>query len=132
MGPWLLLTTLNFSARGPAEKRHFNVSSPSSRRNKKKHCKINETGKHNNVLLRSFKHYTVNLFDESLRNVRFLNYERFSNKYAAYTDFLNKLIKVINYIAPSKEIKIMSNNKDWFDWEDPDWFHAREKLFLKF
>ena len=30
----------------------------------------------------------------------------------AYTDFLNKLIKVINEIAPSKEIRIKNNNQD--------------------
>ena len=33
--------------------------------------------KHNNVLLRSLKHYTVNLLVEGLRKVNFLNYERF-------------------------------------------------------
>ena len=28
---------------------------------------------------------------------------------AAYTDFLNKLMKVVNEIAPSKEIRIKNN-----------------------
>ena len=41
--------------------------------------------KHDNVLLRSLKHHTVNLFAEGLRKVNFLNYERFSNIDAAYT-----------------------------------------------
>ena len=35
----------------------------------------------------------------------FSNYERFSCIDAAYTDFLNKLMKVVNEIAPSKEIR---------------------------
>ena len=52
--------------------------------------------KHNNVLLRSLNTILVNLFVEGLRNVNFLNYERFSNIDAAYTDFFNKLIKGIN------------------------------------
>ena len=30
--PWSLLTILNFSKRGPTDKRYFNVSTPSSRR----------------------------------------------------------------------------------------------------
>ena len=85
-----------------------------------------------NVLLISLKHYTVNLFDEGLRKVNFLNYERFSNIDAAYTDFLNKLMKIINEIAPSKEIRIKNNNQDWFDREVADLIHVREKLFLKF
>ena len=86
--------------------------------------------KHNNVLLRSLKHYTVNLFVEGLRKVNFLNYERFSNIDVAYTDFLNKLIKVINEIAPSKERRIKNNNQDWFDRQVADLIHVREKLFL--
>ena len=40
----------------------------------------------------------------------FLNYECFSNIDAGYTEFLNKLMKVINEIAPSKEITIKNNN----------------------
>ena len=55
------------------------------------------------------------MFVEGLRKVNFLNYERFSNIDAAYTDFLNKLMKVINEIAPSKEIRIKNNNQDWFN-----------------
>ena len=52
------------------------------------------------MLLRSLKHYTVNLFIESLQKIHFLNYEQFPNIDAAYTDFLDKLMKVINEIAP--------------------------------
>ena len=46
--------------------------------------------KHDNVLLRSLKHYIVNLFVEGLRKLNFLNYVRFCNIDAAYTDFLNE------------------------------------------
>ena len=76
--------------------------------------------------------YTINLFVEGLRKVNFLNYERFSNIDGAYTDFLNKLMKVIKEIAPSEEIRIKDNNQDWFDREVADLIHVREKLFLKF
>ena len=44
--------------------------------------------KHKNVLLRSLKHYTVNLFVKGLRKIDFLNHERFSNIDTAYTAFL--------------------------------------------
>ena len=40
------------------------------------------------------------------------------------------LMKVINEIAPSKEIRIKNNNHDWFDREIADWIHVQEKLFL--
>ena len=82
--------------------------------------------KHNNVLLRSLKHYTVNLFVEGLWKINFLNYERFSNIDAAYADFLNKLKKVINEIPPSKEIRIKSNIQDWFDREVANLIHVWE------
>ena len=41
-------------------------------------------------------------------------------------------MKVINEISPSKEIRIKSNNQDWFDREVANLVHVREKLFLKF
>ena len=68
--------------------------------------------KRNNGLLRSLKRYTVNYLVEGLRKVNFLNYERFSNIDAAYTDFLDKLIKAIKENTPSKDIRIKNNNQD--------------------
>ena len=56
--------------------------------------------------------------------------ECFSNIDAAYTDFFNKLLQVINEIAPSKKTRIKNNNQDWFDEEVPDLIHVREELFL--
>ena len=75
---------------------------------------------------------TVNVFVEELQKVSFSNYERFSCIDAAYTDFLKKLMKVLNKIAPSKEIRIKNNMQEWFDREIAELIHAREKLFLKF
>ena len=87
--------------------------------------------KHNNVFLRFLKHCTVNLFVEKLQRVDFSNYGRFSGIDAACTDFLNKLIKVVNEIAPSKEIRTKTNTQEWFDREIAELIHALEKLFLK-
>ena len=96
---------------------------------KVKRAKFN---KHNNVILRSLKHYTINMFVEELQKVNFSNRKRFSCVDAAYTDFLNKLMKVVNEIASSKEIRIKNNRQEWFDKEIAELIHAREKLFLKF
>ena len=93
---------------------------------KVKQAKFN---KHNNVFLRSLKHYIINVFVEELQKVNFSNYERFSCIYVAYT---NKLIKVVNGIAPRKEIRIKNNIQEWFDREISELIHGREKLFLKF
>ena len=67
-----------------------------------------------------------------MQKVSFSNYGRFSCTDAAYTDFLNKLMKVVNEIAPSKETKIKNNTQEWFDREIAELIHAREKLLLKF
>ena len=68
--------------------------------------------KHNNVFLRSIKHYAVNVFVEELQKVNFSNYEPFSCIDATYTDFFSKLMKVVNEIAPSKEIRIKNNTQE--------------------
>ena len=62
----------------------------------------------------------------------FLNCERFSNIDAACTELLNKLTKIINEIAPSKETRTKTSNQDWFDREVAGLIHVQEKLFLKF
>ena len=67
------------------------------------------------MLVRSLKYYTVNLFIKGLQKVNFLNYKSFFNNIdAAYTDFLNKLLKFINKIVPGKEISIKNNNQGQF------------------
>ena len=76
---------------------------------KVKRAKFN---KHNNEFLRSLKHYTVNLFVAKLQRVNFSNYECFSCIDAAYTNFLNKLIKVVNEITPSKELNLKIRKND--------------------
>ena len=76
------------------------------------------------MLLKSLKHYTVNLFAKGLQKVNLLNYDHFSDIDAACTDFLNKLMKVINKIASSKAIRIKNNNQDWFDTEVTDLIHV--------
>ena len=41
-------------------------------------------------------------------------------------------MKVVNEIAPSKEIRIKNNTQEQFDREIAELIHAREKLLLKF
>ena len=73
----------------------------------------------------------VNGFVQKLQKVDFSNYERFSCIDAACTDFRNKLMKVVNEFAPSKEIRIKNNTEEWFDREIAELIHTHEKLFLK-
>ena len=91
---------------------------------------------HNNVFLRSLNHYTVDAFLEELQKISFSNYERasciqFFLVFLAYNDFLNKLMKIANEIAQSKEkIRIKNNTQESFDREIAELMDAREKLFF--
>ena len=60
---------------------------------------------------RSFKSYSVDECEKALGKVTFPNYEKFHNITKAYNNFFQKLIEVVNSIAPLKtaRIKITSN-----------------------
>ena len=93
--------------------------------------KRNKFNKHNNVFLRSLKHHTVHLFFKKIQKFDFSNYERFSCTDATYIDFLNKLMKNVNEIVPSKEIRIKNKTHEWFDREISEFIHALEKFLVK-
>ena len=96
---------------------------------KVKRAKFSE---HNNAFLRSFKLCTVKVYTEESQKFNLSNYECFSSTDAECTDFLNKSVKVVNETAPSKEVRIKNNTREWFDREIAEFIHAREKLFLMF
>ena len=41
-------------------------------------------------------------------------------------------MKVVDEIAPSKEIRIKNNTQEWFDTKMAELIHDHEKLLLKF
>ena len=55
------------------------------------------------------------MFAKKLQKVSFSNYKLVSCIDAAYTDFLSKLMKIVNEIAPRKEIRIKNDTRKWFD-----------------
>ena len=70
------------------------------------------------------KHYAVIVFVEELQKFTLSNYECFSCRHASYTNFLNKFMKVVNKIVPSKEIR-NKNNNEWFNREIAESIHTR-------
>ena len=63
-------------------------------------------------------------FVEELQKFTLSNYECFSCRHASYTNFLNKFMKVVNKIVPSKEIR-NKNNNEWFNREIAESIHTR-------
>ena len=63
------------------------------------------------------KNYTKDLFIQKMSEIQFPNYSYFENVNDAYQDLLNKLMNVVDKIAPLKQIRVKSNSKPWFDGE---------------
>ena len=87
---------------------------------------------HKTIKCRSFKKYTSDKFALILKKSNFCNYEEFDNIDSAYNDFADKLIRAINKIAPSKEIRVKGQNQEWFDGEILDAILYRDECLEKF
>ena len=79
-----------------------------------------------------FKHYTADLFEQELSRLNFPNYRNFNDINKAYNDFIQKIMNVIDKVAPLKERRVKQNSQEWFDGEIADEIKNRDKLFRKF
>jgi len=59
-----------------------------------------KTNMHNQIRVRSLKNYTKDILVEELRKVNFPDYNIFSNVNLAYKDLVEKILGVIDKIAP--------------------------------
>ena len=50
----------------------------------------------------------------------------------AYSDFIYRFVEAINFIAPSKKIRVKANSKPWFDNQIVLAIQRRDKLYKKF
>ena len=65
---------------------------------------------HIQIQFRSFKHYKVDLFEQDLSKLNFPNYQNYNEIDEAYNDFLQKIISVIDKVAPIKERRVKQNS----------------------
>ena len=72
---------------------------------------------HNQIRPRSLKNYTPELFREELAKINFPDYNIFSNVNMAYLDLVEKILSVVDKIAPFKDLRVKNNTQDWFDDE---------------
>ena len=49
----------------------------------------------------------------------------------AYENFIQKLMSVIDKLAPFKTKRVKGNSQEWFDGEVPESIALRDKLFKK-
>ena len=74
-------------------------------------------GTHKQIRYRSLKNYSTDIYEEALVRVDFPNYLNFENINDAYSNFIQKLMRVIDLEAPIKSRRIKENSQEWFDGE---------------
>ena len=87
---------------------------------------------HKQITFRSLKNYSPEIYEEALRKLSFPNYELFDDIDTAYENFIQKVMAVIDNLAPSKNKRIKGTSQNWFDVEIMEKISDRDKLFKKF
>ena len=59
-------------------------------------------------------------------------YKKFDNVNDAYSNLIQKLMEVIDKVAPVKSKRIKRNSQEWFDSEISEKLIIRDKLFKKY
>ena len=54
-------------------------------------------------------------YEKALGKVTFPNYERYYNIDKAYNNFFQRLIEVVNNIAPLKTARMKNTSSEWFE-----------------
>ena len=69
--------------------------------------------------------YTIDGYEKALVEISFLEYKNFDNVNDCYSNFIPKLMEVIDKIAPVKNKITKKNAQEWFESE------ISEKLIIK-
>ena len=78
------------------------------------------------------KNYSKEIFLEKLRETQFPNFRNFENINEAYQTFLDKIMVIIDKIAPLKEIRLKGSSTPWIDEEVIERINVRDKLRKKY
>ena len=85
---------------------------------------------HNQIQTWSWKNYSAEYLTSTLKDIKFPNYDIFSDVNVAYADLTKKISDAIDSVSPIKTLRIKNNSKDWFDSEITEAIKLREK-YLK-
>ena len=83
------------------------------------------------VFVRSIKRYSKKVL-EILREIIFPSYLTYTCVNDAYSDFIYRFVEAINFIAPSKKIRVKANSEPWFDNQIVSAIQRRDKLYKEF
>ena len=89
-------------------------------------------GTHLKIRCHSLKNYSTDIYEEALGRVDFPNYINFENINDAYSNFIQKVMGVIDLVAPIKSRQIRQNSQEWFDGKVAEKISVGDKLFKRF
>ena len=95
----------------------------------RKISRVKTRGVHKIIRFCSRKNYAVDAYKNALKKINFPNYEYFEDVNRAYSDFFQKLMTVIDNIAPCKTKRVRGNTQNWFDGEVLEKLRSRDKGF---
>ena len=87
---------------------------------------------HKQIWVQSLMNYTPELLKEELTKINFPDYNTFSDVNIAYLDLVEKILSVVDKIAPFKDLRIKNSTQDWFDDEVAEAIKFREKRLKHF
>ena len=87
---------------------------------------------HKQIRCSSLKNYSAVIYEEALGKIDFPNCHNFDNIDDTYSNFIHKVMGVIDQVAPIKLRRIKQNSQEWFDSEVAEKISDRDKLFKKF
>ena len=87
---------------------------------------------HEQITFRSLKKNSPEVYEEALRKLSFPNNELFDDIDKTYENFFQKVMSVIDNLAPSKSKRIKGTWQDWFDAQITIKINERDKLSKKF
>ena len=68
---------------------------------------------HKRIKFRLFSHYLADLFKETLTSINIPNFQNFNDTTETYDDFIQKIMVLIEKVAPIKERRIKQNSQEW-------------------
>ena len=70
--------------------------------------------KHKELTFQSLINDSVDVYEQVLERNSFPNYDNFHNPDIAYNKFINRLVCVVNALAPFRTVRVKNNTSEWF------------------
>ena len=97
----------------------------------RKITRINRAG-HKQIKFCSLKNYNIDGYEKALVEINFPEYKNFDNVNDAYSNFIQKLMEIIDKVVPVTNERIKRNPQEWFDSEISEKLTTRDKLIKKY